>query len=1105
MRLHQVQAFYCLRGCCGAVSACCEACFCDAVQSSCGHRIAILTFCFLAAASGMFHASVAVLPSSTCMYAVLLGFAAWLRKRFALGLACGSFAVLLGMAVAVPMFVPMGLAALAPQNLGFCRVLGIAIGALLFFAVLPSLVDWSYYGTRLPVWAMGNHLLYNFGIGGGGGAGADLYGTEPWTFYAKNLLLNFNLVALLALPALPCCLRRRQHAIVILPMYITLAMFTKMAHKEERFLTMLYPLLCLSAAMTVDTLLAGVEKVVSLLLREDDASCTRTWRTSKVVSSLMAAACVMVFAVTSVSRSAALHFHFMAPLQVYEKLYRHGSDALSFPAIAGQGGLCVGKEWYRFPSSFFLPSSEAETLPLLWVNSSFDGQLPRPFAAWPEGLWQVPPDMNDRNLREPSRYHHEEECSLLVDLVLQDQKEEPPDSATWEEMHCQPFLDSSEDCAVCFEAPPIAVPDVPAMAAAMYVAMAAGLFQKWAPATLSIVPGAKAVVTILVAISVSGRPETWLLRPSVATSDNLVSHCIGFHHFLAEACGPFLDEALAVRNVYPPAFLQLLPPAVAEPPAGMCHQVEYAKLMGIKLEETGDTASMYSSIVSDSTATSSKRTDGHQVQGNGGNGHGMLRWILSAGLRQLTARSLATLDTERGTMDGLPAILGKPFQPALERYCRVEPPLRREELQELKSLLAAKKTLDTSKAKCMGKDGKPTGTFSASAANAKGDHTGSSMFGSWLRDNCIIAWGLFYTDPEGPGSNDAVACLNSIARFLLKYQSHKMELVINGLKDVKGDEKTWMDRPHIRFIGETGLEDPKWYNHKQNDALGYFMWARTQLAWHKKLPFDGEHLKLMGQLFDYLRAIESWEDLDGGHWEEHSAVHASSIGPPLAAVKLFKKVAARDGFLPPCKSDTLDVLESNLQSALAKILPNEIIFPTDLARDSDSATVFLAYPLEVVDDAAALQIMDRLKKVMGHIGMCRYRKDSYWCKDYKEKVGDDPTKHFTDEELKERDRLLKEGEEAQWCLFDPMVSAFYGRMYQKTKDSKYLRLQQLFLARSLAAITGDSCPYGPWHCAEAYYLEKDTWVPNDDTPLVWTQVDLKMALFEMERSLALVV
>lgn len=452
-------------------------------------------------------------------------------------------------------------------------------------------------------------------------------------------------------------------------------------------------------------------------------------------------------------------------------------------------------------------------------------------------------------------------------------------------------------------------------------------------------------------------------------------------------------------------------------------------------------------------------------------------------------------------MAELPAVLGKPFQAGLERYCRIEPPLRKEELKELNALLHSKGTLNTSKAKCIGKDRKPTGPFSASAANAKGDHTGSSMFGSWLRDNCIIAWGLFYTDPEGAGAEDSVACISSIAKFLLTYQSHKMELVINGLKDVKGPEKTWMDRPHIRFIGETGLEDPKWYNHKQNDALGYFMWARTQLAWHKKLPFNGEHLKLMGQLFDYLRAIESWVDLDGGHWEEHSAVHASSIGPPLAAVKLFKKVAARDGFLPPCKSDTLDVLEKNLQAALLKILPGEITFPPELARDADAATVFLAYPLEVVDDQLGLQIMDRLKKVMGHIGMCRYRKDSYWCKDYKDKVGEDPTKHFTDEELKERDRLLQDGEEAQWCLFDPMVSCFYGRMYQKTQDEKYLKLQQLFLARSLAAITGDDCPFGPWHCAEAYYLEKDRWVPNDDTPLVWTQIDLKMALFEMERSL----
>jgi len=456
---------------------------------------------------------------------------------------------------------------------------------------------------------------------------------------------------------------------------------------------------------------------------------------------------------------------------------------------------------------------------------------------------------------------------------------------------------------------------------------------------------------------------------------------------------------------------------------------------------------------------------------------------------------------KRPAEDG-PATLGEPFRPELKKYCRREP-LTAGELKEVVGLLEKNGTLDIAKAKCKDSSGKPTGPFSASAANAKGDHTGSSMFGSWLRDNCIIAYGLFLTDPDGPGCADAVACIGAIAKFLLTHETYRMERVIGGLEDVKGGPETWMRRPHIRFIGETGLEDTKWYNHKQNDALGYFMWTRCQLALADKMPLTGDHLKLLGQLFDYLRTIESWDDLDAGHWEEHSAQHASSIGPCLAAVRSFKELLKKHGnLMAPCKSDTLDVLEMKLAAALKAILPNEVITPAENAKDADSATVFLCYPLGVVDDDMGLQILKRLEKVTGHIGMCRYRKDSYWCKDYKDKVGDDPTKHFTDEELKERDALLQPGEEAQWCLFDPMVSAYYGKLYQKSKNPEYLRLQQLYLSRSLAAITGNDCEYGPWMACEAYYLCNGKWVPNDDTPLVWTQVDIKMALHEMGKSLA---
>jgi len=448
------------------------------------------------------------------------------------------------------------------------------------------------------------------------------------------------------------------------------------------------------------------------------------------------------------------------------------------------------------------------------------------------------------------------------------------------------------------------------------------------------------------------------------------------------------------------------------------------------------------------------------------------------------------------------AEINTPFRPELAPYCK-KTPLTIAELKAVEDLLKTHGTLDIARAKCKDKDGKYTGSFSASAANAKGDHTGSSMFGSWLRDNCIIAYGLYATDPNGQGALDSIACVDCIAKFLLTHESYRMELVIGGHKDVKGEPSSWMDRPHIRFIGETGLEDTKWYNHKQNDALGYFMWVRCQLALAGKHPLDGEHLKLLGQLFEYLRTIECWDDLDAGHWEEHSAQHASSLGPCLAAVRCFQKLCDQEGYLAPCKKDTIQLLQSKLALALDAILPNETIKPAEHHRDADSALIFSCYPLGVVSDAMGLQILERLDKVTGHIAMCRYRKDSYWCKDYKDKIGDDPTKHFTDEELKDRDALLQPGEEAQWCLFDPMVSCYYGTLYQKNpKKTEYLEKQQLYLARALAAITGDDCEFGPWLCCEAYYLTKGKWQPNDNTPLVWTQVDLKMALHEMKKSLA---
>ena len=71
-----------------------------------------LMLLFSGASSGMFHSGVALLPSTTCMYCVMVGYTCWLNGRIKLGLLAGCFGVLLVWPIVAPMFIPMGMHAL---------------------------------------------------------------------------------------------------------------------------------------------------------------------------------------------------------------------------------------------------------------------------------------------------------------------------------------------------------------------------------------------------------------------------------------------------------------------------------------------------------------------------------------------------------------------------------------------------------------------------------------------------------------------------------------------------------------------------------------------------------------------------------------------------------------------------------------------------------------------------------------------------------------------------------------------------------------------------------------------------------------------------------
>ncbi|KAM6157892.1 alpha-1,2-mannosyltransferase ALG9 isoform 2-T2 [Rhynchocyon petersi] len=209
--------------------------------------------------------------------------------------------------------------------------------------------------------------------------GPDLYGTEPWYFYFINGFLNFNIAFALAL--------------LVLPLTSLMEYLLQRFHASQRGEISLP---CLSAHMSL-------------------------WRCGSFCTS---------------------GYH--GPLDLYPEFHRIATDPIIHTVPEGRPvNVCVGKEWYRFPSSFLLP----DNWQLQFIPSEFRGQLPKPFAEGPLATQIVPTDMNDQNLEEPSRYIDINKCHYLVDLDSERETPREPKYSSnreeWISLAYRPFLDAS--------------------------------------------------------------------------------------------------------------------------------------------------------------------------------------------------------------------------------------------------------------------------------------------------------------------------------------------------------------------------------------------------------------------------------------------------------------------------------------------------------------------------------------------------------------------------------------------------------------------------------------------------------------------------------------
>ena len=421
---------------------------------------------------------------------------------------------------------------------------------------------------------------------------------------------------------------------------------------------------------------------------------------------------------------------------------------------------------------------------------------------------------------------------------------------------------------------------------------------------------------------------------------------------------------------------------------------------------------------------------------------------------------------------------------------RVQDHYSQAEVAAIEALLKARGALDFKPL--------PTGLFPASPVGRDSRYTGYEAV--WVRDNVHVAHALRVAGAE----RDAGRCVAALGRW---FGTQRARLDAAILRDAPPESR--MQRPHIRFDGRAMREIAEDWNHGQNDAIGYLLWLYSRFARRGLVEAEPEVLEILGRLALYLEAVDYWRDEDSGHWEEDPKIGASSIGAALAGLEAFRELLEHSGPVTVnvgpdrvrLEAAVLDGPVERGRSALSQILPAECTqSEAGKQRHYDAALLFLIYPLGVVERPMARRIVARvLDHLAGSHGIRRYLGDTFWCADY----------HLLPKEIRTasvelRDAWFRDHDrpppgidaQAQWCLFDPLLSAIFGTWHQQTGEARWRELQIHHLNRALGQVV--RVPSGELRCAELFYRREDVWVPNDVVPLLWTQANLSLALHQAQ-------
>jgi GH15 family glucan-1,4-alpha-glucosidase len=384
------------------------------------------------------------------------------------------------------------------------------------------------------------------------------------------------------------------------------------------------------------------------------------------------------------------------------------------------------------------------------------------------------------------------------------------------------------------------------------------------------------------------------------------------------------------------------------------------------------------------------------------------------------------------------------------------------------------------------------GLFAASPSQADNSLTGYQNV--WVRDNIIVANSFRLRGIPEP----AIACIKGLTRFFERQRKRFEEIISDREQLVKVNVNR---RPHIRFSAATLDELPEKWAHAQNDALGQALWFRFLLANAGTLTLTPEEWDIYTLFPAYFEAIAYWHDQDSGAWEEGLKINNSSVGAVVAGLEELQRYLRGPRSKKELGAKKLAELDKKTLAELIakgrKRLDTTLPFESPPERLVDSALLSLIHPLGTItsrhmQDAILNLVQARLR---GDVGIKRYAGDSYFCQDYDEWFAPEQMCVDFSDRLAFRNAFLKAECEAQWCIFDPLLSIIFGERYIADRaDRKSLEKQIYYFNRSLRQVTEKG------ECPELYYLKNGKHVPNGHTPLAWTQANQALALRLMEKS-----